>query len=250
MTRRRVITEREIRRASRAGDTSIDVSDAVVTPSARDAAVRAKITLVDAKRPPEPSRRNPASRPRTTGTRSEPAKQQEARPANAPAAGGAPAPKPSAADRGTKDITVAVGADHGGVSMKTVIADRLRELGYGVLDFGTVTKDPVDYPDFAVAVGKAVAEGRAQIGVMIDGAGIGSCMVANKVRGVRAAMCYDVTTAANAREHNNANVLTLGAGLIGARLATAILDTFLSTPFGGGRHKARVDKIDALDRSG
>lgn len=134
--------------------------------------------------------------------------------------------------------------------MKTVIADRLRELGYGVLDFGSVTKDPVDYPDFAVAVGKAVADGRAQMGVMIDGAGIGSCMAANKVRGVRAAMCYDVTTAANAREHNNANVLTLGAGLIGARLATVILETFLSTSFGGGRHKTRVDKIDALDRPG
>jgi ribose 5-phosphate isomerase B len=147
-------------------------------------------------------------------------------------------------------MTVALGADHGGVSMKTVIADRLRELGHGVLDFGTVTKDPVDYPDYAVAVAKAVAEGRAAMGVMIDGAGIGSCMAANKVRGVRAAMCYDVTTAANAREHNNANLLTLGAGLIGARLATAILDTFLATPFAGGRHAPRVDKIDALDRSG
>ena len=119
-----------------------------------------------------------------------------------------------------------------------------------MLDFGTVTKDPVDYPDFAVAVAKAVAQGRAAMGVVIDGAGIGSCMAANKVRGVRAAMCYDVTTAANAREHNNANVLTLGAGLIGSRLATAILDTFLATAFAGGRHKTRVDKIDALDRPG
>ena len=145
---------------------------------------------------------------------------------------------------------MAIGADHGGVSMKTVIAERLRELGHAVLDFGTVTKDPVDYPDFAVAVARAVAEGRAAIGVVIDGAGIGSCMAANKVRGVRAAMCYDVTTAANAREHNNANVLTLGAGLIGARLATAILDTFLATQFAGGRHTVRVDKIDALDRPG
>ena len=145
---------------------------------------------------------------------------------------------------------MALGADHGGVSMKSIIADRLRELGHGVLDFGTVTKDPVDYPDFAIAVARAVAEGRAAMGVMIDGAGIGSCMVANKGPGVRAAMCYDVTTAANAREHNNANVLTLGAGLIGSRLATAILDTFLSTPFAGGRHAARVEMIDALDRRG
>ena len=247
MTRRRVITEREIRRAAKAGETSIDVGDAVVTPSARDASVRAKITLVDAKRPPEPARRRGPARPGKSPHR-EPAKSAETRPAP-PAPVAVPAPKPPAAPT-TKNITVAVGADHGGVSMKTVIADRLRELGYGVLDFGSVTKDPVDYPDFAVAVGKAVADGRAQIGVMIDGAGIGSCMAANKVRGVRAAMCYDVTTAANAREHNNANVLTLGAGLIGARLATVILETFLSTPFGGGRHKSRVDKIDALDRPG
>ena len=147
-------------------------------------------------------------------------------------------------------MTIAIGADHGGVSLKTVIAERVRELGHAVLDFGTVTRDPVDYPDFAVAVARAVAEGRAQVGVMIDGAGIGSSMAANKIRGVRAAMCYDVTTAANAREHNNANVLTLGAGLIGARLATLILETFLATPFAGGRHTTRVDKIDALDRPG
>jgi ribose 5-phosphate isomerase B len=136
------------------------------------------------------------------------------------------------------------------VSLKGIVADRLRELGLTVLDFGTVTKDPVDYPDFAVSVAEAVASGRATVGVMIDGAGIGSCMAANKVRGVRAAMCYDVTTATNAREHNNANLLTLGAGLIGPRLALTILETFLATPFGGGRHAGRVAKIDALDRPG
>lgn len=151
---------------------------------------------------------------------------------------------------GDKLLAVALGADHGGVSLKSAIADRLRELGLKVLDFGTVTRDPVDYPDFAVAVAEAVASGRATVGVMIDGAGIGSCMAANKVRGIRAAMCYDVTTALNAREHNNANVLTLGAGLIGTRLALNILETFLSTPFAGGRHATRVGKIDALDRPG
>ena len=159
-----------------------------------------------------------------------------------------PSEKP--ADKGDAPLAVALGADHGGVSLKGAVADRLRELGLKVLDFGTVTRDPVDYPDFAVAVAQAVASGRATVGVMIDGAGIGSCMAANKVRGVRAAMCYDVTTAVNAREHNNANVLTLGAGLIGTRLALNILETFLSTPFAGGRHAARVGKIDALDRPG
>ena len=159
-----------------------------------------------------------------------------------------PSEKP--ADKGDAPLAVALGADHGGVSLKGAVADRLRELGLKVLGFGTVTRDPVDYPDFAVAVAQAVASGRATVGVMIDGAGIGSCMAANKVRGVRAAMCYDVTTAVNAREHNNANVLTLGAGLIGTRLALNILETFLSTPFAGGRHATRVGKIDALDRPG
>ena len=260
MTRRRVITEREIQRAARAGDTSIDVGDAVVTPSARDAAAHAKITLVTTSTS-RGERGQPTPSATASSTRS--TRNASARDASAPAPSAAKSSKPSAApassatqsprpasDRKATGITVAIGADHGGVSMKTMIAERLRELGHAVLDFGTVTKDPVDYPDFAIAVARAVAEGRAAIGVVIDGAGIGSCMAANKVRGIRAAMCYDVTTAANAREHNNANVLTLGAGLIGARLATAILDTFLATPFAGGRHTVRVDKIDALDRPG
>ncbi len=271
MTRRKVITEREVQRSARAGATSIDVSDAVVTPSARDAAVRAKIVLtggsgVEASRARRPKpggaestgAARTSARPARPAVRSGPRGGSESRkppaaPAPAPVTS-APAPStppPSAsAKKPQSGITVALGADHGGVSMKTAIAERLRELGHGVLDFGTVTKDPVDYPDFAVAVAKAVAEGHAAMGVMIDGAGIGSCMAANKVRGVRAASCHDVTTAANAREHNNANVLTLGAGFIGPRLATVILDTFLATPFAGGRHKARVDKIDALDRPG
>ena len=138
-------------------------------------------------------------------------------------------------------------ADHGGVALRDAIAARLRELGHDVTDHGTIGTSPVDYPDYATAVARAVASGGAQIGIMVDGAGIGSCMTANKVPGIRAAMCYDVTTAQNAREHNNANVLTLGGGLIGTRLALAIVETFLSTSFGGGRHAARVAKIDALD---
>ena len=108
----------------------------------------------------------------------------------------------------------------------------------------------MDYPDFALAVAREVASKKASLGIVVDGAGIGSCMVANKVAGVRAAMCYDVTTATNAREHNSANVLTLGGGLLGMRLALAIVDTFLATPFAGGRHAGRVEKIDALDKRG
>ena len=118
--------------------------------------------------------------------------------------------------------------------------------GYKVIDVGTNTKDSVDYPDIALAVAELVAEGKAWRGVVIDGAGIGSCMAANKVPGVRAASCYDYATAVNSREHNDANVLTLGAGLIGINLAKQILNTWLATEFGGGRHARRVDKITAI----
>jgi ribose 5-phosphate isomerase B len=142
---------------------------------------------------------------------------------------------------------VALGADHGGYPLKEQLKGPLADLGYEVLDVGTGGTEAVDYPDFAVAVARAVAQGRAWRGIMIDGAGIGSSMAANKVRGVRAALCYDLTTAQNAREHNDANVLTLGGALIGTRLAVDIVRTFLATEFGGGRHARRVDKINSLD---
>jgi len=142
---------------------------------------------------------------------------------------------------------VALGADHGGYPMKEALKKTLAELGCEVLDVGTHSTDAVDYPDFAVAVARAVAGGKASLGIMVDGAGIGSAMAANKIPGVRAALCYDLTTASNAREHNDANVLTLGGTLIGPRLAADIVKTFLTTPFAGGRHQARIDKINALD---
>jgi ribose 5-phosphate isomerase B len=143
--------------------------------------------------------------------------------------------------------TVAIGADHGGYPLKELLKPVLAESGYEVLDLGTYDAQAVDYPDFAVAVARAVAEDRAWRGIMIDGAGIGSAMAANKIAGVRAALCYDLTTAQNAREHNDANVLTLGGTLIGTRLAVDIVRTFLSAAFGGGRHAKRVEKINALD---
>ena len=143
---------------------------------------------------------------------------------------------------------IAVAADHGGYPMKEALKKTLQDLGATVLDLGTHSTDAVDYPDFAIAVARAVADGKARLGIMVDGAGIGSSMAANKVAGVRAALCYDITTAQNAREHNNANVLTLGGTLIGNRLAAEIAKTFITTEFGGGRHAGRVAKIDALDR--
>lgn len=143
---------------------------------------------------------------------------------------------------------VAIGTDHGGVALKDLLIKELKNLGYEVTDCGTNSPDPVDYPDIAFTVAALVAEGKAWRGVIIDGAGIGSCMAANKIPGVRAALCYDYATAVNSREHNDANVLTLGAGLIGTNLAKQILTTWLSTEFGGGRHAGRVEKIITLEK--
>jgi ribose 5-phosphate isomerase B len=145
------------------------------------------------------------------------------------------------------DGPIAIGADHGGYPLKEFLKAGLIEQGYNVLDCGTHSTDSVDYPDFASAVARLVSEAEAWRGIIVDGAGIGSCMVANKWPGVRAALCYDHATAVNSREHNNANVLTLGAGLIGQQLARQIVTTWLATPFGGGRHARRVDKINALE---
>jgi len=144
--------------------------------------------------------------------------------------------------------TVAIGADHGGYQLKELLKGTLEELGYAVVDCGTDSTTAVDYPEFAYAVAHLVADGRAWRGIVVDGAGIGSCMAANKVPGVRAAMCYDQATAVNSREHNHANVLTLGAGLIGPSLARQIVKTWLETPAGGGRHARRVEKITDIER--
>jgi len=151
-------------------------------------------------------------------------------------------PTPNDKKQGQKKI-VAIGTDHGGVDLKEILKQTLIANSFDVLDVGTHTKDSVDYPDIALAVSKLVTSGKAWRGVIIDGAGIGSCMAANKVPGIRAALCYDYDTAINSREHNNANVLTLGAGLIGTNLAKSIMITWLTTDFLGGRHARRVDKI-------
>lgn len=143
---------------------------------------------------------------------------------------------------------IAVGADHGGYELKQRLAAHLRDLGYTVHDCGTGSGESVDYPDFAFEVASRVASGRCGAGIVVDGAGIGSCMAANKVPGVRAALCYDLSSARNSREHNHANVLTLGAGLIGEGLARQIVEEWLNTPWGGGRHGRRVEKIMAIER--
>ncbi len=143
---------------------------------------------------------------------------------------------------------IAVGADHGGFEMKQELKKLLAELGNEALDLGTNSTAAVDYPDFAQAVALAVARGAADLGIMIDGAGIGSCMAANKIPGIRAAMCYDEATARNSREHNGANVLTLGGKMISNDEMRKIVSTWLSTELTEERHRKRVAKIDALLR--
>jgi ribose 5-phosphate isomerase B len=144
--------------------------------------------------------------------------------------------------------TVAIGSDHGGYEMKSMLLAYLSELGFQPIDCGTHSKESVDYPDFAYAVADKVRNGSAWRGIVIDGAGIGSCMAANKVPGVRAAMCYDYATALNSREHNDANLLTLGAGLLGENQVKLVVKTWLETPFGGARHARRVDKIMEIEK--
>lgn len=146
--------------------------------------------------------------------------------------------------------TVAIGSDHGGFEMKQKLLPMFEELGLAIHDIGVhETKVSADYPDIARQVAELVASGATARGVIIDGAGIGSAMVANKFPGVRAALCYDRATARNSREHNDANVLTLGGRLLSVTQAEEVLRTWLSTPFGGGRHTARVDKIKEIDKA-
>ncbi len=155
---------------------------------------------------------------------------------------------PQVEPKATARKVVAMGADHGGYELKEILKKDVADLGYEVVDVGTHSKEAVDYPDFAHEVARAVSDGSAWRGIMIDGAGIGSCIVANKVPGVRAGMAYDYASAVNGREHNDTNVLTLGAGLIGVNLAKQIVSVWLSTAFAGGRHERRLIKIIAIEK--
>lgn len=139
--------------------------------------------------------------------------------------------------------TIAIASDHAGFALKAELAEELRRMDFDVLDLGTDDERSVDYPDFANALAEAILDGRAPQGVLICGTGIGISMAANRHRGIRAAPCHDVTSARLARQHNDANVLGLGARLIGPEVARECLRTFFTTDFEGGRHKRRVDKM-------
>lgn len=208
---RRLVTAEDVRTIPTGGD--LKVSDVrLVTPLARQAALERKVRIIE-----EPS--------------------------------GSIVESPvSPVENGAERI-VALGADHGGFELKDRLVEHVRGLGFTVVDCGTQGPEPVDYPDIALAVARLVADGGAWRGILVDGAGIGSCMAANKVNGVRAAMCYDEATAVNSREHNHANVLTLGAGLIGPSRARRLVSIWLETPAGGGRHQRRVNKIMEIENS-
>jgi ribose 5-phosphate isomerase B len=163
-----------------------------------------------------------------------------------------------AASRGVRIVTgkppegapiVAVGADHGGFALKEEVKKHLTRLGYRFHDVGTFSTEPVDYPDIALAVARAVAAGDARYGILVDGAGIGSAMAANKVKGVRAAECADGAAARNAREHNDANVLTLGARFVDPGRMHEVVETFLTAACTEERHARRVEKIKAIEAS-
>ena len=144
-------------------------------------------------------------------------------------------------------MRIAIGSDHAGYSLKTVLSKRLIELGHEVIDHGTDSEEPVDYPKFCAAAGRSVASGEAERGIVLGGSGQGEAISANKVKGVRAALCNDLYTARMAREHNDANVLSIGARVVAPALASEILDLFLNTAFAGGRHEARVKQIQQIE---
>lgn len=147
-------------------------------------------------------------------------------------------------------MRVAIGADHGGFALKQQLVEFLRQEGHDPIDVGTNSTDAVDYPDYAVKVGEEVRTGRADLGVMVDGAGIGSAMTLNKLDGILAAVCNEIYVTRNSRAHNGANVMTLGSMVVGPGLAKELVKTFITTEFEGGRHQKRVDKIHAAASGG
>jgi len=224
MPKRKLISDSDVRRASKDGQSVIQISPAtIITPLARDAARQLGISFS------------------TASAESVSAK--------------SPAESVSANDGGsqcgckhTDRAIVAVGSDHGGFAYKQDLAAFIAGLGWEVLDVGTDSETSCDYPEFAYAVALAVRDGRARLGIMIDGAGPGSAIACNKVPGIRAACVHDEFTAWNARAHNNAHVMTLGSRSIGIEVARRATKVFLESAFEGGRHETRVAKISDIER--
>lgn len=218
MAKKQLISESDVVAAAARGARSISVGpQAIVTPSARDAAARLNLVL-DLQGPP--------------------------------AGGSTQIPSVVFHQPPTKknNTVVALGADHGGYSMKEVLKPRLLEAGYTVADVGTNSDQACDYPDYAYAVASLVSTGQAARGIMIDSVGVASAIACNKVPGIRAVAAYNEFVAKSSREHNDANVLTLGSKVLGIETAWSILSVWLDTWFGGGRHVGRVKKIADIEQ--
>ena len=211
---KKLITEKTVVDFFNQGKTEIEIDkNTIVTPSARDKALQLKVKFIE--------------------------KQETAQKLNYPL-------KPEPKADGKK--IVAIASDHAGFKLKEELKKFISDLGYSVLDLGTNSETPVDYPDFAYAVAYALVSGKAWRGIVIDGTGVASSIVANKVPGIRAACCHNEFIARISREHNDANILTIGARVIGNELAKEITKTFLETNFGGGRHLQRLNKIVEIEK--
>lgn len=210
---KKLITERDVIEAWKKGHSEVWLEqNGLITPAARDAAKVRNISIVRKLPHPDPVTPEPP-----------------------------PPQNPS-------DSKLVIGSDHAGFDLKETLKAYLAELEYRCEDVGAFSTESVDYPDIALAVAEQVVQQPDRLGIIIDGAGIGSAISANKVPGIRAATCHDVYTARNSRLHNNANVLSMGSRVIGIDVAKDILHTWLNTDFGGGRHKRRVDKIADIER--
>ncbi len=219
---RRFITEFDILELVKSGSTILRVdATTLLTPSAKDAVLQYRVRVVHAGEP-EQLAGNAVRMPAVF--------------------------TPKKGSDGSKGETVALGADHGGYRLKEVLKAFLLEAGYSVIDVGTDSEETCDYPDFAYAVARLVESGQASRGIMIDGVGVASAIVANKVPGIRAVPCYDEFVARSSREHNNANVLTLGGRIVGTELAKSLVKIWLDTAYAGGRHEARVAKIGDIEK--
>ncbi len=219
--KRRLVTEADVRMAAQKGLRTLSIEPGtIITPSARDEALRLKMEFSTAVQAPSSQQ---------SVEKVEYLSPADLRSPNA-------------------STVVALGSDHGGFQLKEILQKYLTEIGYTVADVGTRSEQPCDYPDFAYAVASLVANGQASKGIMIDAVGVASAIVANKVPGIRAVPCTTEFAARSSREHNDANVLTLGGRVIGPELAKSIVRVWLETWFGGGRHQARVQKIKDVER--
>jgi ribose 5-phosphate isomerase B len=219
--KRHVITERDVIDALKHGTTVLMVqSNSIITDAAKDEAQKHNLQFSIQTKSEKPS----------------------------PASGQKIVPEPSSQVAHENTMTIALGSDHGGFSMKEVLKTFLVEQGNTIIDVGTDSEQPCDYPDFAYAVASLVSSTNAERGIMIDSVGVASAIVANKLPGVRAVPCYDEFVARSSREHNDANVLTLGSKVLGIEMVKSIVRIWLTTPFAGGRHLPRVNKISEIEK--